>query len=168
MQKFVQKYVLVTFLEDIQEGGEFSSSGWPLHITIASNFTIKCGVSELVEKLCSVIKERRPIKVTAGNDEFFGTQKQTRVTVLNMNKELKSLHHDLVTLLKSVGAVFDEPAYIEVGFRAHVTVQRDVRLQEGDAVIIDNLSLVDMFPENDPSQRKVLRTIKFLDTNSAT
>lgn len=79
MQKFAQKYVLVTFLEDTQDGYEFPSSNWPLHITIASNFTIECTVSELLEKLSIVVGQQKPIEITAGNDEFFGPQKQTRV-----------------------------------------------------------------------------------------
>lgn len=161
MQKLVQKYVLVTFLEAIQEGAEFPSSSWPLHVTIASNFTIKCTVPELLEKLKVVAIQQKPIRITAGDDEFFGPQKQTRVTILNMNEELKVLHNKVVALLKSVGAIFDEPAYIETGFRAHATVQRNARLQEGDTARIDKISLVDMFPGNDPYQRKVLKTIKF-------
>lgn len=167
MQKFVQKYVFVTFLEDIHEGAEFPSSSWPLHITIASNFIVVCSVPELLEKLKVKVNQRSPIKVTAGNDEFFGPQKQRRVTVLNMNDGLKLLHRDFITLLKNVGAVFNEPAYIVAGFRAHATVQRDMRVQEGDTVITDQISLIDMFPDNDASRCKVLKIIELLGTGCA-
>lgn len=168
MQKFIQKYVLVTLLEDLQEGVEFTSSNWPLHVTIASNFSVECGVSELLEQLSIIVGQLRPIKITAGKDELFGPQRQVRVTILSMNEELRSFHNDLVALMKSVGAVFDEPAYIEVGYRAHATVQREVRLQEGDNVIIDKISLIDMFPNNDPYRRKIIKTLKFLDGKTST
>jgi hypothetical protein len=39
-------------------------------------------------------------------------------------------------------------------------VQKHARLNEGDAVTFNALTLIDMLPGEDPYQRKVLKTIK--------
>lgn len=157
----MQKYVFVKLLEKLDEGTVFPASHWPLHVTLVANFTVDWKTTDLHEKLSNVLAQQRPIQVTAGNDEYFGSEGKTRVTVLNMNDELKALHHVLVTVLKDANAVFDEQRYLEDGYRAHATVQRKIRLNEGDIVNIDELTVVDMFPGGDINQRKILQTIKF-------
>jgi len=166
MQKFVQKYVLVTVIEDFKDGAEFPSSSWPLHITIASNFTIKCSVSELLELLETTLSQSKPFELVAGKDEYFGPQKQTRVTLLHMNNAVKLLHGNVVSTLKSIGAIFDEPAYVRGGFRAHATVQAKIRLHEGDTVAVNGVSLVDMFPNSNPDQRKIIKTLELFDNKT--
>jgi 2'-5' RNA ligase len=156
----MQKYVLVQLLEGMDEGTEFPATNWPLHVTLASNFIVDCENTNLLEKLSALLANRKPIKIIAGEDEYFGQQKHIQVMLLEMNAELASLHNDIVALLKSVGAVFDEPQYLEAGYRAHASVQRHVRLHKGDVVNIDELTIIDMFPHNDIQQRKVLRAIK--------
>src|SRR6266852_980706 len=144
----MQKYVLVSLLEKMDEGTEFPATNWPLHVTLASNFVVDWERTNLLEKLSALLAGRKPIVTTAGDDEHFGPQKQVHVTLLEMSDELKSLHNDIIALLKSVGAVFDEPQYLEDGYRAHATVQRHVRLHKGDTVHINALTIVDMFPHN--------------------
>lgn len=156
----MQKYVIVKFLEQVDEGTEFPASSWPLHITLASNFVVDWENTDLFEKLSALLAKRKPVEATVGEDEYFGPQKQVHVTLLEMNEELTSLHNDIVALLKGCDAVFDEPQYLEKGYRAHATVQQHTRLHKGDAVRIDELTIVDMFPRGDISRRKVLRTIK--------
>jgi 2'-5' RNA ligase len=159
----MQKYVLVKFLEDIDEGTEFSATSWPLHVTLASNFVVDWDSTDLFEKLTALLTKQKLVPATAGDDDHFGPQKQVHVTTLNMNPKLVALHNDIIALLKSVGAVFDEPQYLEEGYRAHATVRSDTNcLRKGDAITIDEVTVVDMFPHNDIGQRKILRTIKFL------
>jgi len=104
--------------------------------------------------------ERKSIEVAGRDDEYFGRQKQIQVTILEPKEELMALHKDIITVLKSCHAVFDEPEYLEEGYRAHVTVQRDKRIHKNDIITIDELSIVDMYPQNDINRRKLLRTIK--------
>lgn len=159
----MQKYVLVKFLENIDEGAEFSAANWPLHVTLASNFVVDWENTGLFEKLSALLAKQKPVPAIAGNDDHFGPQKQVHVTTLDMNPKLVALHEDIIAVLKSVGAVFDEPQYLEEGYRAHATVQSDTnRLRKDDAITIDEITIVDMFPRGDISQRKTLKTIKFL------
>jgi hypothetical protein len=64
-----------------------------------------------------------------------------------------------MALLKRDGVVFDEPQYQEEGYRAHATMQAN-RLHKGDSVVIDELTVVDMFPNDDINYRRTMRTFK--------
>lgn len=156
----MQKYVIVKFLEQVDQGTEFAASSWPLHVTLASNFVVDWESTGLIEKLSALLAKRDSVEAAVGDDEYFGPQKQVHVTLLEMSEELVSLHNDTITLLKECGAVFDEPQYLEEGYRAHATVQTHPRLHKGDTVRINELTIVDMFPLSDINRRKVLRTIK--------
>lgn len=156
----MQKYALICLIEKLDEGTEFSASDWPSHVTIVSNFVVDWENTALFEKLASLLAKHKATRVTAGGDEYFGAQKQIKVTILNMNYELVSLHKDIVSLLKSVGAVFDEPEYLDDGYKAHITVTKNSHIKRGDKVNIDAITIVDMFPHGDIGQRKLLRTVK--------
>lgn len=156
----MQKYALICLIEKLDEGTEFSFHDWPSHVTIVSNFVVDWESTALFEKLTSLLAKHKATQVTAGDDEYFGDQKQIKVTVLNMNDELVRLHKDIVNLLKSVGAVFDEPEYLDDGYRAHITVTKNSHIKRSDKVNIDAITIVDMFPQEDIGRRKLLRTIK--------
>lgn len=156
----MQKYVLVKLLEKLEEGAEFPSSNWPLHVTIVANFAIDWNGNDITKKLQLLLAEQKPVKLIAGDDEYFGPQGNILVTVLNENDSLLSFHKKLVSLLKDSGGTFDEPQYLEDSYRAHATVQKDTRLEKGDHVLIDELSVIDMFPDEDINWRKLLKTIK--------
>ena len=157
-----QKYVIVKFLEPVDDGTEFDARHWPLHVTLASNFVVDRKAVGLFEKLTELAANEKTVGTTASDDDYFGPQKQAHVTTLAMTPELQSLHEHIIALLKNVGSTFDEPQYQEEGYRAHATVQTDRRLQKGDVVAIDGLTVVDMFPHDDISRRKTMRTFKLL------
>ncbi|MBA3758208.1 hypothetical protein H0X10_01070 [Candidatus Saccharibacteria bacterium] len=160
----MQKYVLVCLLKKLDEGTEFTSTSWPLHVTIASNFVVDWGATNLLYKLTALLTNRKPIKTTAGDDEYFGDKKQIHVTILDKHDEMTALHNDIIGLLKSVGAIFDEPNYLEEGYKAHVTVQSDARVHKGDLIVIDNVTVVDMFARKDIRGRKILKSFHLIDS----
>lgn len=51
MGQFTQKYAIVQFFEDIEEGYVYSSNNWPLHSTVVDTFAIKWSIDEMVVKL---------------------------------------------------------------------------------------------------------------------
>lgn len=157
----MQKYVIIKLLEPKKEGVQFAASDWPLHVTLVPRFVINLEGTGLLEKMATLLRSHKPVEVVAETDELFGEFKNIKVTLLEKTPELTKLHSTIIDLLKSMGAIFDEPNFIEEGFRPHVTVQSKRRVQPGDLVKIDELSLIDMFPGGDINQRKVLKTIKF-------
>ncbi|HET6746897.1 MAG TPA: 2'-5' RNA ligase family protein [Candidatus Saccharimonadales bacterium] len=156
---FSQKYAIIAPLEALEVGTEFPSSGWPLHITLADTFAIKRQETDFDSKLQTLLANQKVVTVTVGDDEFFGPEKQTRVALLIPNEELRALHYTIVHLLKQEGATFNNPEYNEGGFRPHSTVQAHARLNKDERVTISSLCLIDMFPNDDPYQRRVLTKV---------
>lgn len=147
----------------MDEGQEYSSSNWPLHVTIADTFAIDGDLPGLITELVTMSKKYKPISVTAPHEEHFGPEQQVKVTILDMNNKLIRLHYDVIEVLKSLGARFNDPQFIEKGFRPHATVQPHARVDVGGTIIINNLTIIDMFPANNPYKRKVLKIINLLN-----
>jgi 2'-5' RNA ligase len=156
---FTQKYAIIAPLETLEEGAEFPSSGWPLHVTLADTFAMERKQSNFDTKFEKLLIDQKKVEVVVGKDEFFGPEKQTHVMLLIPNQELITLHYAIVALLKQSGATFNNPEYNEAGFRPHSTVQPHARLHIGEQITIGSLCLIDMFPNEDPYQRKVLKKI---------
>lgn len=161
MQQFSQKYAIVQLLEDLPEKFEYDWKSWPLHVTIADVFAIDWPVDMLCSKLKELASQQSPFTTTALNDEFFGPNKEVRVVLIDKTKQLAQLHADAVQLLEPGGVIFNNPQYRGEGFLPHSTVQSHVRLHQGDTVSFNALSIIDMFPNNDPYRRKVITTIPF-------
>jgi hypothetical protein len=157
---FTQKYALVQLLEGMAEGTEYPSSSWPLHVTVADTFAVDWDKNDLRKKLEQLLASLKPATAVGDHDEFFGPEKQTHVTILDMSKELVELHYKVVELLESAGAVFNDPQYAKEGFKAHATIQPHARVNKGDDITFNALTIIDMFPNSDPYQRKILKTMK--------
>ncbi len=91
---------------------------------------------------------------------MFGLNKDTAVSLIKPNKGLKEIHNELVKITKSLGAIFDEPKFIELGFRPHATIQVSSRLNKGQTVTIKDFTLVDMFPDKEINKRRVIKDFK--------
>ena len=154
---YSQKYALVHFISPVSDGTIFDMSKWPLHATLVDVFAIDRERSDLNSKIASLIHEIHPVDTVAKNNTVLGT---TPVVLLDKTPALLELHMSLVALLESNGAVFNTPEFNNEGFLPHCTIQKSGTLHEGDGVKIDSISLVDMFPDNDWKQRRVLSTFK--------
>lgn len=160
----MQKYCLVYLVEKLQEGDEFTAINyWPLHITIASNFIVDWEATNLFDNLTNALSHTRPVTITVGDDEYFGGERKIQVSVMEMTPELMSLHKTVINTLEQAGAIFDEPQYNNDGYRAHATVQKAHRLHKGDKVTINQVTIVDMFPHQDITKRRILQTIRLSD-----
>ena len=149
---YSQKYTLVAFLKPLEVGAEFHMSDWPLHITLADVFAI--GLSPTLEQqLAELLEGQPPVELSVGEDATLGT---TNVALVNKTNELQNLHEEIVDVLEQNGVIFNTPEFTRSGFLPHSTIQKSGRLHTGDTFHITSVSLVDMFPNGDWQQRKVL------------
>ncbi len=156
----MQKYVLVSFLKPIDNGAEFMVGHWPLHTTLVANFALDLSGSQLPNKLTTLFAQHQPLQTIATEDDYFGPERQVHVTRLMRTPELASLHNQTVALIRNCHGVFDEPHYLEDGYKPHVTVQADGRVHAGDPVRISTITLVDMFPDGDIAKRRVMQAFR--------
>lgn len=159
MQQFTQKYAIIQLFEDVPEGTEFSSDSWPLHATIADTFAIDWDVPTMVNELTELLGSHKPAMSVAENDMFFGDEGQVQVALLKKTDDLVKLHYDVIELLEKGGLKSNDPQFAKEGFLPHSTVQPHARLNKGDEVVFNSLSIIDMFPNEDPYLRKIIKTI---------
>lgn len=160
MHKFTQKYAIIQLFEDIPVQKLFSSSNWPLHSTIADTFAIRWDVPTMVEKLTELLNNHQQATSVVEDDRFFGENGQVQVALLQKTDSLVKLHYDVIELLERGGLKSNDPQFAKDGFLPHSTVQLHGRLNKGDAVKFNALSIIDFFPDKDAYQRKILTTIK--------
>ena len=132
-------------------------SDWLLHTTLADVFAINRHKTGIDKKLAMLLAQIEPVETTAMDDSMLGT---TQVVLLDKTPPLVKLHTDIVSLLEENNATFNNPEFTRSGFLPHSTIQKSGRLYAGDKITIDSLSLVDMFPDSDWEQRRVLATFK--------
>lgn len=160
-QMFTQKYTIVQLFEELNDGYEYSSDNWPLHSTIVDTFAINWSIDDMASKLTDAIRGHAITRSVARDNRNFGEDGQIQVTLLDRTKSLVNLHNDVLKILEEGGLVLNDPQFARDGFLPHATVQKHARLNKGDTVQFDALSIIDMFPGEDPYRRKVLKTIKF-------
>ncbi len=158
-----QRYVIIKLLEQLKDGDEFSPENYPLHITIVPSFQLERMDDVLLGIIKQLCNNFKAFVLTAGEDEFFGPNREVHVTTMIMNDELQELHDSLVSTLSDAGAIFDEPQYMLENYRAHATVQETIRLHEGDSIIVDSITVIDKLPNGLPTKRKILKTLNFSD-----
>ncbi len=152
---YSQKYALVHFVSPITDGTQFHMSDWLLHTTLADTFAIDRRGTNIDAKLAALLAQTTPVTTTALNESILGT---AHVVLLDQTPQLEKLHNDIVSLLEENGVAFNNPEFTHGGFIPHSTIQKSGQLQIGDTITIDTISLVDMFPNNDWQQRKVVAT----------
>jgi hypothetical protein len=156
---FTQKYTIIQLFEDILEGTQFSSDNWPLHATIVDTFAIDWDISTMIEQLENLLAKHTGASSRAEGESILGSERQIPVTLLRKTDALVKLHYDIIELLKKGGLKLNDPQFARDGFLPHVTVQEQARLNVGDEVAFDALTIIDMFPDDNPYQRRVLKTI---------
>ena len=161
MQKFTQKYTIVHLLNDLPVGYEYSMADWPLHVTLADVFAIDGDPNDLLVDLKEQLSTHSTVKSEVVGEEWFGEDRSVHVKLLNKTVELQQLHETILAILQSYNVKFNSPEYTREGFRPHSTVQKNGQLELSDVVTFDSITLIDMFPNEDPAQRRILGTVHF-------
>lgn len=160
MQQFTQKYAVIQLFEDMPVGTQFASNNWPLHATIVDTFAIGWDVPTMIKRLTELLKDHKQAISVAENDELFGENCQVQVMLLQKTDSLVKLHYDVIKLLEQGDWNPNDPQFAKEGFLPHATVQAHARLIKGEEVLFNALTIIDMFPDEDPYGRKTLATIK--------
>ena len=114
----------------------------------------------MVEKLTELLENHELASSATEDGRFFGENGQVQVALIKKTDSLVKLHHDVISVLEKGGWKPNNPQFAHDGFLPHSTVQPHSRLNKGDEVTFNALSIVDFFPNEDPYQRKLLATIK--------
>lgn len=153
--EYSQKYCLVQFIEPLDIGSQFSASEWPLHTTLAGVFALDIP-TKIKEEFQHTTSQHACFTLVTEGDTYFGESKDIHVRLLRRTPEIVELHNDLVAFIGRSGGSFNEPHYLGDGFTPHISIPDGFSVQSGEDITIQELSLVDMFPDSDYQQRKVI------------
>lgn len=157
-----QKYTLVHFFEEQPMSHNFSAREWPLHTTLLDMFTVGSDTDVLQHSLQEIAATTRSLTTKAVSETLFGQNKDVAVTLLSINPGIIELHKRLVGLAEETLIQFDHPEYVADGFIPHASIRDDSKLELGKTYRISNISLVDMYPNNDINRRAIIKTYQFL------
>lgn len=146
------KYVIVSFLEK-NPSATFSSSDWPLHVTIVRPFSSSKNPDYFLDILKTHCLNRKKIILSGKSREMFGHDKSIPVTELEKTAEIEDLYRKLMLSLEG-NIEFSKPHFDD--FRPHVT-DHNRKLGVGDKIALGSLSVVEM----DGEKRIVLGTFDF-------
>lgn len=155
-----QKYVIAHFIEPVGPTYNFSCKEWPLHVTLLPNFIVSDSLDALISNLEEFSRSIAPFSIQVGKDANFGPNGEVLVSLIDPNADILSLHSKLLDITKSY--TFDTPQYIGEGYKPHATKQINNQLISGGRYLIDNMTLVDMFPDNDIERREIIKTFQFI------
>ena len=150
---YSQKYTIVQFFQQIDEGETFAMADWPLHTTLADVFAINI-TDELMSNVQRYINTQPMAKTYIKSEATLGT---TNVWLLENTTELQNIHTTLVGILNKHGVIFNNPEFTASGYIPHITKQAHASMNLGDAVIVNTWSLVDMFPDGNWQNRTVTK-----------
>ena len=159
MVKFTQKWSFVSFLETVEEGQEFFWKDWPQHVTIASVLSMDM-TRDFIGQVEKLLLDYEVFLVEAESEGFWGINNDYHVMLLKKSPEILFLHTELHELLIQNGAVFNEPQFEGYGYVPHTTIQKDGRLNVGDTATVQSVNIIDMFPNAEGFQRKVVKTLE--------
>lgn len=154
-----QKYVIAHFIKPVEPNYNFSCKEWPLHVTLLPNFIVSDTLDELINNLDELSHSATSFNIQVGEDANFGPNGEVLVSIIKPGVDILSLHGELLAITKSY--TFDTPQYIGQGYRPHATKQVSDQLVSGKTYLVDSMTLVDMYPNNDIERREIIKTFHF-------
>jgi len=152
---YSQKYTLVQFFSPVEQDDIFDMHEWPLHITIADTFAVD-DIRSLSSDIAKYINTQPVARTKIINESTLG---ETPVWLLENTEDLQDFHNSIITILHKHHATFNHPEFTGEGFVPHITKNNSADMKIGDKILVNIVSLVDMFPEKDWKKRKVLQRI---------
>jgi 2'-5' RNA ligase len=147
-----------SFLEPQAEGGEFAASAIPLHVTLLGNFRIDGELPDVVRAI-RASAGLPPVEAVTAEPARFGAAADIPVTLVKPTAELHALHEALLDAVQGLGAIVDEPQYTGAGFRPHITWASGEPVESEQRYPLRTLSVVDLAPDGNDHQRRVIATI---------
>lgn len=147
-------FVVVAFVERTPVGVPFSKHRWPLHVTLLRFDASYAAALAAVGRAFSAHDGGLGIRI--GGDAHFGYHGRVRVSLVEPEPALQTLHARVLAEVEAEGGRVHSPQHTGQGFRPHVSVQGERRVHRGDSLRLDDFALVDMAPGGDTSVRVVV------------
>ena len=136
------RFNVVAFLDDIPLGAEFDPGDQPLHVTLVPPASTDAELGQLEASLEQVLAGFGPIEAEGGDDDLFGEDRDVEVTLVEDDGSLTRLHLELLRALRPLAVRVGVPEHLGAGYRPHVTVRDDGRIERGESFELDAVALL--------------------------
>ncbi|MCX2747352.1 2'-5' RNA ligase family protein [Arthrobacter sp. MI7-26] len=157
----MRNLILVAFVEAVTDGLVFPRSDWPLHITLLRFDVAPSDGDDVAARLSELVSAPAVgalgAELTVGPDAGFGHQGSIPVSLVDPHPILQGLHEELFDAMEIVGGRASTPRYVLDHYRPHISHHDGKRPKPGDAVVLDQIALVDMAPEGNHTIRRILK-----------
>lgn len=157
----MRNLIWVAFTEPVTPGLEFPRSDWPMHITLLRFDVGTQDGADVTKHLATLaetpVKGALGVQLTVGEDDGFGHLGSTPVSLVDHHPVLQGLHEELFDAVASVGGKVATPNYVLERYRPHISHHDGKRPKPGDAVVLDQIALVDMAPDGNHTIRRILK-----------
>jgi len=156
----MQKYLVVSFINPENVSDTFSAANWPLHCTLLPNFSTEASLEGVIQAVNKVATSHQQIIVEIGDEALFGPDANFPVSLVLPTRQILEFHASLASRLEALHITYDNPQFVHEGYRPHITIQENTRVNQGDFLTIKVISLVDMMPDGDTTRRKVIKSFE--------
>ena len=137
--------ILVSFVQNVNEGDHFKRSSWPLHVTLVPWFKTD-QADKFISDLSEIFNSQKSIVAEAGGFEMFGMKRNVPVNIIVPNSQLTELHNRLLGFVQQ-NANLKSDRYVGENYRAHISHVDKGNIREHDEITINNIALVELVGE---------------------
>jgi hypothetical protein len=152
----VLHFAVVAFLDEVALDTQFDRGEVPLHVTLLGPSSTEADLDQVVTAVELAYASHGPFFARGGDDEVFGADDGVEATLLDDAQDLVDAHLELVLDLREIGVRVDEPQYVGRGYRPHVTVAGDDRIDRGERLELRAIAVLDLAPEGDEDRVAVV------------
>lgn len=120
---------------------------WPLHVTVLPWFSVP-DEPKFIQFLHDHLLSESGFEAIMGEDAAFGVNGEIPVTLAASRQPFAVLHNYLLEAVHDHGGEMLVNTWLRDNYRPHVTHHGDNRLFEGDAFMVQSLTLVRLLDED--------------------
>jgi hypothetical protein len=158
MKQLTQKYCLISLLEAVEVSTVFSWKEWVLHVTFAGVHFAEWN-DKMLDEFESLVNQVDKFEVATLNIDKIGDS-DIDVVFVEKSNNILNLHNVVIDFLEKHNAVFNNPEWNRDGYIPHSTIQKHANVDENETIQIDNIALIDMFPDGDGYMRKIIKVFE--------
>lgn len=136
--------VIVACLESLTVGTSFTTSRFPLHLTLAPPFHVDCELPTLFAAVKVVSLKTGCMLAEVIGKEQFGPDADIAVALIRPIESVVNAHARLTEALMPLGWAAKEPHYNGEGFRPHITGSDDRHVRLGEQFLLDQIAVIEM------------------------
>lgn len=138
------KFLPAFFVDEVTLGETFSAGEWPLHITLFPPVDAPYE-QEYGRHIRSFLNPLDPFYAKVGESALFGPNQDVFVRKIEANASLQTVHEGLV---RALAYLTHDPTYRQP-YNPHITTkEHDPKVQQGDAIWIEGLSIAAKAPDS--------------------